>query len=229
MFFYRCSTIRAKFGIFSETPGYITIGTLYGPRLTTIGTVVSYSTDGDSTAGALVPFSHIRTSYNKSTGALTLKYISQQRRLCGLCYGCPHRIRFFPNSSIPHRARVKFLAVHQYGPHNLGKFMRSGNDRFPRALRFFQRAISMHKPIAAGLVPIPNHPEHQLHKGRPELLRSTLGDLPVMHCLIRALHPWHQPRIRRILRIAHKPPNIVRSSWTSLSSLTFLAICCSAS
>jgi len=100
---------------------------------------------------------------------------------------------------------------------------------FPELFDSFSALLSMHKPIAAGLVPIPNHPEHQLHKGRPELLRSTLGDLPVMHCLIRALHPWHQPRIRRILRIAHKPPNIVRSSWTSLSSLTFLAICCSAS
>ena len=41
-----------------ETPGYATIGTLYGPGLSTIGAVIRNTANGDAAAGAFIPFCH---------------------------------------------------------------------------------------------------------------------------------------------------------------------------
>lgn len=55
MLFCPCPALGAEFTGLPEAPGYATIGTLYGPRLTTIGTVIRKAADGDPTTGALIP------------------------------------------------------------------------------------------------------------------------------------------------------------------------------
>ena len=58
MLFCRCPTVGAEFMGLPEAPSYAAIGTLYGPGLSTIGAVIRDTANGDSAAGALIPFCH---------------------------------------------------------------------------------------------------------------------------------------------------------------------------